>query len=186
LEHHFLARDDMYFLPDQAEEYERFRITFKELAQTALFVTDEKSAIEWLRQQLKRTPATYAQIQPRFLQQLPQDEGWNELPDLGELLDSNFLQDEQGRWIVPDPKKSEHLDQLRSRELLRVFRGYADASGPLTRFRGEAATAGFKKAWADRDYATIVEVGARIPNDVLLDLPTLLAYVRNARSRVGR
>ncbi|MCY3960887.1 MAG: DNA methyltransferase [bacterium] len=42
----FPVRDDMYFLADQVEGYERFRITFKELAAQTLFIRDESSAVQ--------------------------------------------------------------------------------------------------------------------------------------------
>ena len=56
LEQRFPVRDAMYFLPDQVEAYERFRITFKELASQELFIRDESSALQWLRQVLKNAP----------------------------------------------------------------------------------------------------------------------------------
>jgi hypothetical protein len=42
----------MYFLPVQAAEYDKRRMTVKEVMQLELFVTDESSAIQWLKQQL--------------------------------------------------------------------------------------------------------------------------------------
>ena len=82
--------------------------------------------------------------------------------------------------MVPDPKKAEHLEQLRERELLRTFKTYQDGRGPLSRFRGEAVKAGFKAAWGKRDFATIVAVGKRLPAEVLAEDTNLLYYVRNA------
>lgn len=184
---HFPERDDMYFLPEQAQEYEKFRITFKELEAAQLFISDEKSAVAWLRQQLKRKPATMPEIQPAFLKELSSTgSDWSEMPDLRVLLEQNFITDDAGKWSVPDPKKAEHLEQLRTRELLRVFDSYSAGAGTLTRFRGDAIAAGFKRAWDAQDYETIVKVGARIPQDVLVDLPGQLAYLRNARTRLGR
>lgn len=186
LDQHFVVRDGMYFLPKQGEEYERFRITFKELEASALFITGESSAVQWLRQQLKRRPRTYADIQPEFFAETQKGTvGWDDLPDLRDLLEQNFVTDAQGRYVVPDPKKAEHLEQLRERELLRTFKNYLDGRGPLTRFRGEAVKAGFKAAWAQRDFATIVKVGKRLPADVLAEDTNLLYYVRNAEKLHG-
>ncbi|HUH03803.1 MAG TPA: hypothetical protein VML75_17530, partial [Kofleriaceae bacterium] len=42
-ERRFIVRDGMLFLPEQAEQYERMRLTYKELAQQVLFVTNESS-----------------------------------------------------------------------------------------------------------------------------------------------
>ncbi len=181
LDQHFVVRDAMYFLPKQAEEYERFRMTFKDLDASELFITSESSAVQWLRQHLKRRPRTYADIQPAFFAETQKGmAGWDDLPDLRELLEQNFVNDEQGRYLVPDPKKAEHLEQLRERELLRTFKTYLDGRGPLTRFGAEAVKAGFKAAWAQRDFATILKVGKRLPAEVLAEDTTLLYYVRNA------
>jgi 16S rRNA G966 N2-methylase RsmD len=46
----FPERDSMYFLPEQVVEYDKRRMTVKEILQIQLFVTDELSAIQWLRQ----------------------------------------------------------------------------------------------------------------------------------------
>ena len=70
LEQRFPVRDGMYFLPDQVEDYERFRITFKELAAQELFIRDESTAVQWLRQLLKDRPRTFADIQPLFMREL--------------------------------------------------------------------------------------------------------------------
>lgn len=187
LDAHYNERDGMYFRPDQVETYERKRMTFRELATAELFVTDEKSAVSWLRQQLKRKPQTMAEIQPDYLREISTSgERPDQLPDLRELLEQNFVQDSSGAWAVPDPRKLEHLEQLRQRDLLRTFDAYVNDTGPLHRFRGEAVLAGFKHAWSQSQYDTIVKVARRLPQDYLVELPAVLAYVRNARSRLGQ
>lgn len=87
----FIERDGMFFLPDQVAEYDSKKLTSGELQQASLFVSDEASAIQWLRQLLKEKPQTFADINPQFMQQLG---GWskNEAElDLRELLNQNFL-----------------------------------------------------------------------------------------------
>ena len=87
----FIERDGMYFLPDQVVEYDRKRMISSELPQMSLFVSDEASAIQWLRQLIKEKPQTFSDINPQFMQQLG---GWsrNEAQlDLRELLKQNFL-----------------------------------------------------------------------------------------------
>jgi hypothetical protein len=181
LEQRFPVRDDMYFLPGQVEEYERFRITFKDLAAQELFIRDESTAVQWLRQTLKDKPRTYADIMPVFMREMQNSvASWAAMPELRDMLEQNFVIDEKGRWSVPDPKKSEHLDQLRTRALLKEFEGYPSGRGPLTRFRTEAVRAGFKAAWAEKEFATIVAVGHRLPSDVFVEDSALLHYFRNA------
>lgn len=184
----FLLRDGMYFLPDQVETYERFRITFKDLADQVLFIRDEATAVQWLRQKLKDRQRAFSDIHPMFMRELQSGKAeWEALPDLREMLEDNFVLDEDGRWSVPDPKKSEHLDQLRTRTLLKEFESYKMGKGPLVRFRSEAVRAGFKGAWARKDFATIVAVGRRLPSDVFVEDSALLHYYRNAeRLTAGR
>jgi hypothetical protein len=181
LEQRFPVRDGMYFLPDQVERYERFRMTFKELASQELFIRDESSAVQWLRQLLRDRPRTFAEVQPAFMREMQNGVAeWEDLPDLREMLEASFVNDEAGRWMVPDPKKFEHLDQLRTRALLKEFERYESGKGPLIRFRSEAIRAGFKDAWGRRDFARIVEVGRRLPSDVFVEDSALLYYYRNA------
>jgi len=45
----FPEREGMYFLPDQLNEYEVKRMECSEVSQLQLFVSDEKSAIQWVR-----------------------------------------------------------------------------------------------------------------------------------------
>ena len=181
LDRRFPLRDGMYFLPDQVEAYERFRITFKELAAQVLFIRDESSAVQWLRQLLKDRPRAFADIQPVFMQEMQSGlASWEELPELLEMLEANFVDDGTGRWMVPDPKKSEHLDQLRTRALLREFDAYVASKGSLKKFRSEAVRAGFKKAWGDRTFDTILAVGHRLPPDAFVEDSALLHYYRNA------
>ena len=47
----------MVFLPDQVAEYDKKRMTAAEVVQLEIFVVDESSAIQWLKQQLEpQTP----------------------------------------------------------------------------------------------------------------------------------
>jgi hypothetical protein len=179
----FVPRDGMYFLPEQTAEYDRARLAAAGMAQLALFVSDEKSAVAWLRSQFLDQPGSFQDIQPRFLQELHQARH-EALPDLRVLLEENFLQDEAGRWYVPDPNKAEDLEKLRLRGLLREFQGYVEGRGRLRQFRTEAVRAGFAQAWRERDFATIVKVAERLPEEVLQEDPDLLMYYDNASLRV--
>ena len=71
LDDFFLKRDGMYFLTSQVNEYDTARIKMEvEPIQFSLFVTNEKTAISWLYQQLSEEyggPKTYAEIQPKAI-----------------------------------------------------------------------------------------------------------------------
>ena len=182
LERSFVARDGMYFLPDQVAAYDRARLEAAGVAQLVLFVSDEKSARHWLRQQLAEQPQSFQEIQPRFLRELHQARH-EELPDLRVLLEESFLQDEAGRWYVPDPNRAEDLEKLRLRGLLREFEGYKTGKKKLRQFRTEAMRAGFAAAWRAREYGVIVEVAERLPDRVLQEDEELVMYYDNARNR---
>ena len=97
----FPERDSMYFLPDQVVEYETKRMTSHELLQLELFVSDEASAIQWLKQQIVRKPQTFQELQPQFMRET--QGGWEkyEKPlELSELLEQNFLRYD-GKGDVP-------------------------------------------------------------------------------------
>ncbi len=186
LKQRFPERDEMYFLPDQAAEYDRERMRATKVEQLALFVTDEKSAIQWLRRELDPDigagPQTYQDLQPKFLRELHQARH-EDLPELSDMLAQNFLKDERERWYVPDPARQGDLEKLRERSLLREFGEYAQGRGRLKVFRTEAVRAGFKHAWHERDYNLIVKVADRLPPSVLQEDASLLMYYDNALMR---
>jgi len=183
LKQRFPERDGMYFLPDQVVEYDKKRLMVHEVEQLSLFVTDEKSSIQWLRSELSRKPHTYQEIHPKFLRELHKAPH-EKLPELSELLEQNFLQDDKGRWYVPDPGRQSDLEKMREKALLKEFAEYKEGRGRLKVFRTEALRAGFKACWAAKDYKTIVEVARRIPDTVLQEDTTLLMYYDNALMRL--
>ena len=88
------------------------------------------------------------------------------------------------RWYVPDPQKVGDLEQLRERALLREFKEYIEYKKKrLKVFRLEAVRAGFKKAWQERDYSTIIAVAEKIPDKVLQEDPKLLMWFDQAITR---
>jgi len=212
-------RDGMYFLPEQAVEYDKKRLTVEEVDEPELFVLDEATAREWLREFLKKRPSTFQELHPQFMREIG---GWqkHEKPlELSELLQQNFLPyDGNGpvpeqihaylssnwrelrnlakddptlrakardRWYVPDPNKAGDLEKLREKALLKEFDAYKQEKKKLKVFRLEAVRVGFKKAWADRDYATIVAVADKIPTSVLEEDPKLLMWYDQATTRMG-
>lgn len=97
----FPMRDGMAFLESQVAEYDKKRTLVKEFAQMSLFVSDETSAIEWLRQQLLKKPQTRQDIHPNFMKEIQHIAKHEKLPELDDLLHQNFLKYE-GDDYVPD------------------------------------------------------------------------------------
>jgi DNA modification methylase/predicted RNA-binding Zn-ribbon protein involved in translation (DUF1610 family) len=183
LQQRFPERDGMYFLPDQVNVYDAKRLTQDLNEQLSLFVIDEKTAIQWLRSEL-RTPQTYQDIQPKFLQELRQMKH-EKMPELRDILEENFLQDEAGRWYVPDVNKQSDLEKLRDKRLLKEFEEYRSGKGKLKIFRTEAIRAGFKHCWREKDYKTIVSIGERLPEKVVQEDHSILMYYDNSLTRIG-
>ena len=220
LSQRFSERDGMYFLPEQVAEYDqkKLRLGNKTVLQS-LFISDEASAIEWLRSLLREKPQSYQDINPQFMKEIS---GWSKNEtglELSILLEQNFLvydgagpvpeqihcylstnwkdlrnlskQDSalvakaKGRWYVPDPSKAGDLEKLRERALLKEFEQYKQLNKKLKVFRLEAVRTGFKKAWQERDYNTIVSIAEKIPPSVLEEDPKLLMWYDQAVTRMG-
>jgi len=221
LDERFPERDSMYFLPEQAAEYDKKRLTIKEVLQLSLMVTDESSAIQWLKQQLTKRPQTFQELHPVFMRELSGWQKHEKALELFDLLEQNFLRyDGKGevpspihsylstnykelrnlakddpnlrakakdRWYLPDPNKATDMEKLREKALLREFDDYRTAKQKrLKVFRLEAMRAGFKKAWQERDYATIIAVAEKIPENVLQEDAKLLMWYDQALTRTGQ
>ena len=214
----FPERDGMFFLPEEVAEYDRKRLTAKALLQLTLFVNDEASAIQWLKQALTKKPQTFQELHPHFIRELGGWQKHEQMPELSALLAQNFLRYEgadavpsqihgylssnfrelrnqdkhdielraraKDRWYVPDPGKAGDLEKLRERALLKEFDDYRESGQRRLRvFRLEAVRAGFRRAWQQQDYATIIAVAQKIPDAVLQEDPKLLMWYDQAVTR---
>jgi len=209
LRERYPERDEMFFLPEQVAEYDKTRMEVAEVGQLALFVTDEKSAIQWLRKRLENDRATYQDLHPEFLQELHQIKH-EKMPELMTILEQNFLKDNKDCWYVPDVARAEDLEKIREKHLMREFWTYlpkdykpqpevmqfsllgngerptAGLSGKKIKIvRTEAVRVGFKTCWTERDYKTIIVTAERLPNNIIQEDPDLLMYYDNALMREG-
>lgn len=214
----FPSQDEMFFLEDQIPEYRKRRSTVSKIEQVQLFVSDESSAIAWLREILKERTLTFQEINPLFMQELSAWNKYEKTLELAQLLEENFLMYDgkgevpsqihtylstnwhdlrdlakddpklvakaENRWYVPDPNKASDLEKVRDKSLLREFEEYRNATKKLKTFRLEAVRAGFKHAYQERDYATILAVGKKIPENVLEEDEKLLMWFNQAEMRV--
>lgn len=101
LRQRFAERDGMVFLPEQVSTYDKARAQSAHAPQLELFMSDERSAIDWLSDHLKKRPSTYQELHPEFISQL--GAGWKKheaRPELSGLLEDNFLRYE-GNGDVP-------------------------------------------------------------------------------------
>ena len=180
----YIERDGMFFLPDQVNEYDTTRIKVEvEPVQFSLFVTNEKTAIAWLYQQLDN-PKTYAELQPKFMQEVKTVDKYEAMPELAEILEENFIQDDQGKWYVPDIRKEGDVAKLREKKLWKEFEGYLSSKGKLKLFRSEAIRVGFARLWKDKNYQAIVDMAERLPEQTVQEDPNILMYYDISLSRV--
>lgn len=184
LDEKFLVRDEMYFLPDQINEYDIARAKADiESIRISLFVTNEKTAIAWLYQQLN-TPQTYAEIQPKFMQEVKAVDKFEAIPELQVILEENFIQDEKKRWYIPDVTKEGDIAKLREKKLWKEFEGYLASKGKLKLFRSEAIRAGFARLWKEKNYQAIVDMAERLPEKTVQEDPNILMYYDISLSRI--
>lgn len=184
LDERFVKRDGMYFLADQVNEYDTARIKNEvEPIQFSLFVTNEKTAISWLYQQLDE-PQTYADIQPKFMQEVKTVDKYEEIPELSVLLEENFIQDKDGRWYIPDVTKEADVMKLREKKLWKEFESYLSSKGKLKLFRSEVIRVGFARLWKDKNYRAIVEIAERLPEKTIQEDQNLLMYYDISLSRI--
>jgi predicted RNA methylase len=179
-------RDGMFFLVSQVSEYDRQRLEVVDVEQYELFVSDEKSAIQWVRRQLTDDPTTYKDLQPLYMKEAQRVWEKHEQPlELRRILEQNFVEDEDGKWRVPDPKRETDLEEVRHRFLMKEFQQYLSGKGKLKVVRMEALRAGFKECWQKKDYTTIIQMAKRVPEAVIQEDQALLMYFDNASLLAG-
>ena len=219
LSQRFEPRDGMIFLPDQAAEYDKKRMQVAVAPQMEMFVSDERSAIDWLSDFLKKRPSTYSEITSEYMPVIGAAKKKSEvIPELSRLLDVNFIQyDGKGevpsqihaylssnhkdqrnldksdpaliakatdRWYVPDPNKAQDLEKKREKALLKEFETYKTFTGrKIKESRLEVLRAGFRAAWAAKEYQTIINVANKLPEETLQEDEKLLTLYDLALTR---
>jgi DNA modification methylase len=183
LKDRFVERDGMFFTAEQAIEYEDKKKETTSFVSLALLVGSEAEGIEWLKRKLEDGPKTYSQILPDWMQDLVKPKKGDTLPELMQILDENFLKDENGYWHIPDLNDQAQLDAVRNKRLLKEFEVYIEAK-KVKNARLEALRAGFKECYKNKDFATIVAVGDKIDEELLTTDEVLLRFYDIASSRV--
>ena len=85
---------------------------------------------------------------------------------------------------VPDPNKAQDLEKRREKLLLKEFDAYVSFAGrKLKETRLEVLRAGFKIAWANKNYKTIIDVANKLSEDTLLEDEKLLLWYDQALTR---
>lgn len=183
LRERFVERDGMFFTVEQAIEYEEKKKETDAFESLSLLVGSESEGIEWLNRLLSQGPRTYQDIQPDWMQNLVATKKGDKLPELKQVLEENFLKDDHDRWFIPDINNQAHLQEIKRRRLLREFNVYVS----LPKIKGarlEALRAGFNDCYNKKDFETIIKVGNKLPEELLMTDEVLLRFYDIASSRV--
>lgn len=187
LRERYVERDGMFFTPSQVAEYEQKRLRTEGFVPMGLIVSDEANGIEWLKNLLRPGGKTYQQISPEWMAAINGVKKGDRLPELRDILEENFIEDEEGNWYVPDLEKSIDLEKLHHKSLMKEFNIYKElAQKPRARIkevRIEALREGFKQCFKDKDFATIILIGDKIPQNILNEDNVLLQYYDIAQMR---
>ncbi|TCJ20326.1 DNA methylase, partial [Parasulfuritortus cantonensis] len=88
------------------------------------------------------------------------------------------------RWYVPDPNKAQDLEKKREKALLKEFETYKAFTGrKIKESRLEVLRAGFRAAWAAKDYQTIIGIANKLPEETLQEDEKLLTLFDLALTR---
>ena len=184
----YIERDNMCFTPKQAAEYDNIRIKSIEFVPMGIIVCDEANGIEWIKNQIRETPKTYKDIQPNWTKALGATRKGDKIPELSTILEENFIKNEDDTWRLPNVDDDVDLEKLRTKALLKEFKLYLEVCrkprGKLKDVRVEAVRAGFKQCYSDKNFADIILVGDRIPQNLLTEDEILLQYYDIASSKV--
>lgn len=188
LRERYVERDGMFFTAAQAAEYEEKKLKTPDFVPMGIIVSDEANGIEWLKNQLRDNPQTYQEIYPEFIKALNGVRKGDQIPGLDVLLEENFIQNEDETWRLANVEDDVDLEKLRTKALLKEYKLYLEVCrkprGKLKDVRVEAVRAGFKQCYSDKNFADIILVGDRIPQNLLTEDEILLQYYDIASSKV--
>lgn len=188
LSHRYVERDNMCFTPKQALEYDKIRLKSVDFVPMGIIVSDEANGIEWVKNQIRNTPKTYKDIQPNWTKALVAIRKGDKIPELNTILEENFIKNEDDTWRLANVNDDVDLEKLRTKALLKEFKLYLEVCrkprGKLKDVRVEAVRAGFKQCYSDKNFADIILVGDRIPQNLLTEDEQLLMYYESANSKV--
>ena len=189
LRERFIERDGMFFTNEQVQEFDEKKAENPDFIQMSLFVNNEQDSIFWLRNLLEKTPKTESELHPLWMKEVVSNiRKGDVLPEMRIILEENFLKQDNGKWIVPDMTNEIQLEKIKVVRHLKLFETYKnEAINPkvkLKEVRVEALRTGFKQCYQDKDFKTIVTIGDRIPNNLLMEDEVLLQFYDIASSRI--
>lgn len=184
LREHFEERDGYWFFDSQVDVYEkRKKKATLTSVQTALFVADERSAIQWLSWFLSK-PKGYDEIYPEFVKALTTTP--DKIPELKELLEENFVSVD-GKYRRPQVMEKDEIEEQRNKRLQREFEGYlekAQSGRELSDIRKEAVLAGFTLCYQEKRFKDILTVAERLPRQIIESSTEVYDIIDVAKTKV--
>lgn len=183
--------DGMIFTREQLASYEAQKSKLG-ISNQMSFVFDaiysESEAIAWLKEKLEKAPLKRQDLYTDFRKaNAATRKGEKEL-ELSVLLDENFIENPNGTWRVPNINEAKDREVLRTKALLKEFNHYLEELGQgkvkkIKDVRLEALRAGFRSCWEQKDWATIVNLADKVPQNLLMEDEQLLMYYDIAKDR---
>ncbi|MDD2585765.1 MAG: DNA methyltransferase [Syntrophomonadaceae bacterium] len=193
LRDNFKLIDGYWFNDDQVLPYEEWKkaqgldkIREIKSGEQILFVSDEKSLLVWIYQFLE-TPQTYSDIYVASRKIIAGIE--DEIPELRELLDQNFVLENEAYHRPRTREEQEMIDAQREKDLLRSFEQILNTSKSSSKkikgVRKEALIAGFTQAYQGKRYQDIVDVAKRLNAKIIENDSQINDFVEFARFKIG-
>ena len=185
--------DGYWFLDNQVKEYNKWKsgLSVEQIkdvlkGQQLLFVSDEKSALAWLYNFLYQ-PKTYSETYTAYQQVATTTD--DKIPELKELLDSNFTA-EDGKYRRPVSRgEREDINKNRERELDRAFQKLLkqamEQKGRIRNVRREALIYGFTKCYQEGRYQNIIIVANKLYASTLESSGDIMDFVDIARIKTS-
>ncbi len=189
----YVQEDGMVFTQAQLTEYQNLKIKHRiDTAQGFLnfdLIDDERSAITWLNYRLQNNPQTYQEIQPDYRKAYSIVKKGELQIELKDVLEENFIKNEDETWRVPDFNEAKDREILRTKALLKTWENYCTQieTGKVKKLKDvrlEAIKAGFKDSYQKKNFKRIVSIGDKIPENLLTEDETLLNYYDIASSKI--
>ena len=199
---HFAEEDGYWFNGDQLPAYREYKKKLKldgldvKQGQLSLFVSDEKSALQWLWAFLDQ-PKDFKTIHPAFTKVA--NISGDRVPDLRELLEDNFIQEEGGVHLKGGlhlvkyrrPKTEEEktgILQKREKELLREFESLllqAKASSKkIKECRKQAVLFGFEHCYKAGRFQDILALAKRLDKRIIENDAEINDFIEVAELKV--
>lgn len=192
LRNRYVQEDGMFFTSQQLNKYLELKKKYNLTGQLDLFVTlieTESDAVQWVKEKLEENPLKYQDLQPDYRKAYAINRKGEIQIELRDVLEENFIQQDDGAWRVPNLNEQKDREILRTKALLKIWEDYCTQveSGKVKKLKDvrlEAVKAGFKDCYQKKDFKRIVTIGDKIPENLLTEDETLLNYYDIASSKV--